>query len=103
MWNLYSLTTNQEAIRRFFETQREEDGNLPLFPAVFPGNDAPAVRLAEDQAGEPAMMSWEFVLLQQGKTPKSVTTSSRQKDCSQPILKIIRRQLPPPIFLIRRA
>ncbi len=37
MCNLYSITTAQEAVRRFFQVERDFAGNLPPLPAVFPG------------------------------------------------------------------
>ena len=36
MCNLYSLTTNQDAIRRQFRVERDLAGNLPPLPAIFP-------------------------------------------------------------------
>lgn len=79
MCNLYSMTKNQEAMRRLFDTKRERVGNLPLFSAIFPGHDAPVVRLGEDGGRELVMMSWGFVLPQQGKAPKRVTNARADK------------------------
>ena len=45
MCNFCSLTSNQEAIHRLFAAKRERVGNVPLLPAIPPGNDAPLVRL----------------------------------------------------------
>jgi putative SOS response-associated peptidase YedK len=47
MCNLYSVTTNQEAIRRIFRFDRDLTGNLPLLPGVFPDTYAPIVRWNE--------------------------------------------------------
>jgi putative SOS response-associated peptidase YedK len=44
MCNLYSVTTNQEAIRRLFGTAFDSAGNLPSMPGVFPDQEAPVVR-----------------------------------------------------------
>lgn len=44
MCNLYSVTTNQEAIRRLFRVDRDLTGNLPSFPAIFPDQMAPVIR-----------------------------------------------------------
>ena len=84
MCNLYSMTTNQEAIRRLFDTKREAVGNLPLFPAIFPGHDAPVVRLGEDQERELVIMSWGFVLPQKDKAPKRVTNARDNKVSASP-------------------
>ena len=42
MCNLYSVTTNQEAMRRLFDAT-DELGNQPPLPAVFPDMDVPIV------------------------------------------------------------
>jgi putative SOS response-associated peptidase YedK len=44
MCNLYSITTNQEAIRRLFGVTLDSAGNLPAMPGVFPDYEAPVVR-----------------------------------------------------------
>jgi putative SOS response-associated peptidase YedK len=57
MCNLYSLTTNQEAIRRLFEAGVDRLGNLPSLPAIFPGQMAPIVR-CEGATRQLEMMRW---------------------------------------------
>jgi putative SOS response-associated peptidase YedK len=47
MCNLYSVTTNQEAIIRLFRVMNRYIGNLPPMPAVFPDWEAPVVRNLE--------------------------------------------------------
>ncbi|MEH2537068.1 hypothetical protein V1278_002611 [Bradyrhizobium sp. AZCC 1577] len=42
MCNLYSITTNQEAIRALFRVINRYVGNLPPMPGVFPNYPAPA-------------------------------------------------------------
>jgi putative SOS response-associated peptidase YedK len=44
MCNLYSITTNQDAIRRLFGVTLDSAGNLPSMPGVFPDYEAPVVR-----------------------------------------------------------
>ena len=46
MCNLYSLTTNQEAIRRLFGVASDLTGNLPPLPGIFPDYAAPIVHVA---------------------------------------------------------
>ena len=46
MGTLYSMTTNQKAIRDLFEVRRDVSGNLPSMPGVFPDYPAPVVRNA---------------------------------------------------------
>ena len=36
MCNLYSLTTGQDAIRQLFGVTRDQTGNLPPLPGIFP-------------------------------------------------------------------
>jgi putative SOS response-associated peptidase YedK len=58
MCNLYSMTTNQEAIRRLFPIDRDLTGNLPPLPGIFPDQVAPVLRAASDGARELAMLRW---------------------------------------------
>ena len=44
MCNLYSITTNQEAIARLFRVINRYVGNLPPMPGVFPDYPAPVIR-----------------------------------------------------------
>jgi putative SOS response-associated peptidase YedK len=44
MCNLYSITTNQEAISRLFRVVNRYVGNLAPMPGVFPDYKAPIVR-----------------------------------------------------------
>jgi hypothetical protein len=60
MFNLYSITRNQEAIRRLFRVMRGLTGNLPPLPAVYPDTMAPVVRMARDGERELSMMRWGF-------------------------------------------
>jgi len=60
MCNLYSVTTNQKAIRDLVKAIRDLTGNMPSLPAVFPNRTAPVVRTAADCARELLMMRWGF-------------------------------------------
>src|SRR5438105_604526 len=57
MCNLYSATTNQKAIRDLFRVTRDDAGNLPSLPAIFPDQVAPVVRVNEGER-ELTMMRW---------------------------------------------
>ncbi len=48
MCNLYSVTTNQSAIRDLFAVKRDRAGNLPPLPAIFPDQMAPIIRVASN-------------------------------------------------------
>lgn len=74
MCNLYSMTRNVEAIRRLFRVSHNRaPTSIEPLPAIFPGHLAPVVRRAEDGEREFTMLSWGFVLLQNGKAPRRVT------------------------------
>ena len=57
MCNLYSITTNQEAIIRLFRVINRYVGNLAPMPGVFPDYPAPVIRNTEG-GREMAMMRW---------------------------------------------
>ena len=48
MGNLYSLTTNQAAIRQLFDGIEDRAGNVPPLPGIFPDTMAPIVRNGAD-------------------------------------------------------
>jgi putative SOS response-associated peptidase YedK len=57
MCNLYSLNKGQDALKRFFKVTRDEAGNMPPLPGIFPDNLAPVVRHdGKDRAM--GMMRW---------------------------------------------
>lgn len=59
MCNLYSHTSNKDAIKRAFKVTHDRAGNLPSQPAIFPDQMAPIVRnSAEGRTLE--MMRWGF-------------------------------------------
>lgn len=55
--NLYSITKNQDAIRRLFGVVKDSAGNLPSLPGVFTDYPAPVVRNAGEER-ELIMMRW---------------------------------------------
>jgi putative SOS response-associated peptidase YedK len=57
MCNLYSITTNQQAIIDLFRVINRYVGNLPPMPGVFPDYPAPVVRNAGAER-ELTMMRW---------------------------------------------
>jgi putative SOS response-associated peptidase YedK len=58
MCNLYSVTTNQEAIRRLFVVAEDRTGNLPPLSAIFPDQMAPIVRVAAGGERELVLARW---------------------------------------------
>jgi putative SOS response-associated peptidase YedK len=73
MCNLYSMTANREAIIRLFKVGDNRAAAVEPKRAIFPGHDAPVVRLAEDGDRELASLSWGFVLNLKDQAPKRVT------------------------------
>ena len=57
MCNLYSITTNQEAISRLFRKVNRYVGNLAPMPGVFPDYPAPVIRNAGEDS-EMVLMRW---------------------------------------------
>jgi putative SOS response-associated peptidase YedK len=57
MCNLYSITTNQEAIRALFRVVNRYVGNLPAMTGVFPDYPAPVIRNAGAER-ELILMRW---------------------------------------------
>jgi putative SOS response-associated peptidase YedK len=57
MCNLYSITQNQEAIRRLFNVPLDSAGNLPSMPGVFRDYEAPVIR-TQDAQRELIKMRW---------------------------------------------
>ena len=79
MCNLYSATTNQEAIRGLFRVQHDRVGNLPWLPGIFPDYAAPIVRNGED-GRELVMARWGMpspVFALQGKNADKGVTNIR--------------------------
>ena len=58
MCNLYSVTKGQAAIIALTRALRDNAGNTPLLPGVFPDYKAPVVRNAPDGVRELAMLRW---------------------------------------------
>ena len=58
MCNLYSITKGQQAIRELAGAMRDNAGNLPPLPGVFPDYAAPIVRNAPDGVRELTMARW---------------------------------------------
>jgi putative SOS response-associated peptidase YedK len=57
MCNLYSITTNQEAIQRLFRVINRYVGNLAPMPGVFPDYPTPVIHNT-DTGSELTLMRW---------------------------------------------
>ena len=84
MCNLYSLTTNHQAILRLFRVLPNRAAHTEPRDAIFPGHIAPVVRMSEDGERELVNLSWGFVLQQKGKAPRRVTNTRDDKAKSSP-------------------
>ncbi len=60
MCNLYSLTTNQAAMRRVFSVEADGLGNFQPMPAIFPDAAAPVIRRDSSGRREMIPMRWGF-------------------------------------------
>jgi putative SOS response-associated peptidase YedK len=58
MCNLYSMTKSQQAIRDLVSLWRDNTGNLPPLPGIFPDGLAPVVVAHEDGRREMRKMRW---------------------------------------------
>ena len=58
MCNLYSMTSNREAIRRLFKAGWDRTGNQPPMPGIYPDNLAPIIRTAPDGEREVVNARW---------------------------------------------
>lgn len=79
MCNLYSMTTTREALIRMFRVSDNRAAACDPLPAIFPGHEAPVVRHAPDSERELILLSWGFVLPQQGRAAKRVTNARADK------------------------
>ena len=84
MCNLYSITAAREAVLRLFRISDNRAAATAPLSAIFPGHTAPVVRTAADGDRELVMLSWGFVLLQDGKAPRRVTNVRDDKARSSP-------------------
>jgi putative SOS response-associated peptidase YedK len=73
MCNLYSQTLPRDAVIHYFRVSHNRAAAIRPKAAIFPGNDAPIVRMAEDGDRELVELSWGFVLLMKDKAPRRVT------------------------------
>ena len=73
MCNLYSLNKKRDAVARFFRVSHNRTVSFEAATAIFPRHMAPVVRGAPDGEREIVMMSWGFMLLQNGRAPRPVT------------------------------
>jgi len=84
MCNLYSMTRVPEAVRRLFRVPHNRCAAFEPLPAIFPGHLAPVVRKAADGERELSMLSWGFVLPQNGRAAKRVTNVRDDKVLNSP-------------------
>jgi putative SOS response-associated peptidase YedK len=80
------MTRNREAIGRLFHISHHRMPVIDPLTQIFPGWPAPVIRKAADGEREATMLTWGFVLLQDGRTPKRVT-NTRDDKISSPFWK----------------
>lgn len=84
MCNLYSMTKAREAVLRLFRVGDNRAAAFEPLAAIFPGRNAPVVRIAADSERELAVLNWGFVLPQAGKAPRRVTNFRDDKARTSP-------------------
>ena len=67
------MTRAPEAMRNLFRVPHNRAAAITVRDAIFPGYDAPVVRVASDGERELLTMSWGFMLLQEARPPRRVT------------------------------
>ena len=80
MCNLYSMTSNVEAILRLFKVAHSMAGNLPPQPGIFPDYAAPIVRSGSDGERELVTARWGMpspVFALKGRTTDPGVTNVR--------------------------
>ena len=77
MCNLYSHTTNVQAIIDLVGALGNGAGNLPPQPNIFPDYPAPIVRTAADGERELVMVYWGMPSLLEGIEAQSTTATIR--------------------------
>jgi putative SOS response-associated peptidase YedK len=73
MCNLYSLNKKRDAVARFFRVSHNRAVSFETSTAIFPRHMAPVVRGSPDGEREIVIMSWGFMLVQNGRAPRPVT------------------------------
>ena len=79
MCNLYNLHKTRDAVGKLFKVSDNRMARFPEQLTMFRGREAPVVRIAPDGERELVIMSWGFVFLQAGKSPRSVTNTRDDK------------------------
>ncbi|MGI9521033.1 MAG: SOS response-associated peptidase [Hyphomicrobiaceae bacterium] len=79
MCNLYSMTTNREAVLRLFRVGDNRAEAFKPATAIFPSQVAPVVRNSDDGTRELVHMSWGFVFPQTSKAARRVTNARDDK------------------------
>src|SRR5262245_55009892 len=77
------MTRNRDAIIRLFRISHNRAAAFEPMTQIFPGWTAPVVRQAADGERELPLLSWGFVLLQDGRAPKRVTNTRDDKVTSR--------------------
>ena len=67
------MTATRDAVGKLFRVSGNRMAATEPKSAIFPSNDAPVVRRADDGERELLELSWGFVLPQKGLAPKRVT------------------------------
>lgn len=73
------MTRKRGAVIAMFRVSDNRASAFEQMPAIFPGHDAPIIRESGDGDRELVLVSWGFVLPQQGRAAKRVTNARADK------------------------
>src|SRR6185436_11163149 len=71
--NLYSINKKRDMLAHFLRVPHNRSAAFEPASAIFPGHIAPVVRPSVDGEREIVLVSWGFVLPQNGRAPRRVT------------------------------
>lgn len=78
------MTRPRDAVLKFFDIPDNRAAAFNPSDGIFPGYEAPVIRLAADGECELTVMNWGFLLLQNGKAPRRVTNVRDDKILGSP-------------------
>lgn len=87
MCNLYSMTRSRDEVRNWFDVSDNRAEDFEPSAGIFPGYEAPIIRIADDGERELSVLHWGFLLLQAGKAPRRVTNVRDDKILQSPFWK----------------
>ena len=73
MCNMHSMTATRDTVGKLFKVGHNRMAAFEPLPGIYPANDVPIIRIADDGERECVISNWGFVLNMKGQAPKRVT------------------------------